>query len=149
VVPAERPVLNVGPDCQPVVGVVVLLWLMAYSTVCPPGFVGMVTAFTVMLVCVGVPFTVGAPLTAAPVPIATALAVTVPVGVILAVAPVTLAMGILAGSVIVRVFALYVVGAPVIFTVTTVPFAALTAVAAVSPGGKLETAKLAAVMEVA
>jgi len=79
----------------------------------------------------------------------TALAVTVPVGVISAVAPETLAMGMLEGSVIVRVFVLAVVGAPVIFIVTIVPFAALTAVAAVSPGGKLETAKLAAVMVLA
>ena len=102
----------------------------------------MVTAFTVMLVCVGVPFTVGAPLTAAPSPRATALAETIPVGVIAAVAPVTFACGIEAGSVTFTALALYVVGVPVIVTVTTVPLV-LVAVAAVNPAGSPVTAKLA------
>jgi len=87
--------------------------------------------------------------TLAPIPFATALAATVPVGVILAVAPVTLDMGMLGGSVTSLGLASAVVGVPDILTVTTVPFAALTAVAAVSPGGKLETVKSAAVIDAA
>jgi hypothetical protein len=51
----------------------------------------------------------------------------------------------LVGSVTARVLALYVVGVPVIETVTTV-LPVLVAVPAVRPGGRLETAKLAAVM---
>jgi len=105
----------------------------------------MVTSFTVMLLKVGVPLTVGAPLTAAPSPIATALAVTVPVSDIAFVAPVTFAAGILLGNVIVLVFTLYVVGVPVIATVTTVPLVRV-AVPAVRPGGKLLTAKFEAVI---
>ena len=108
----------------------------------------MVTAFTVMLVCVGVPLTVGTPLTAAPSPLATALALTVPVGVIAAVAPVTLPCGIEAGSPIFTALALYVVGVPDMETVTTV-LLVLTAVAAVNPAGSPETAKLAGVIVVA
>jgi len=91
--------VKVVPLCHPVVGA----WLpvevvAAYSTVWLPGFAPlMVTALTVMLFDVAVPFKVGAPLTAAPSPSATALAVTVPVGTIAAVASVTLAAGIVAG----------------------------------------------------
>ena len=130
--------------CHPLVGVVVDV-LMAYSTVWLPGLVGIVTMFTVILFCVGVPLTVGAPLTAAPSPIATALAVTVPVGVIAHIEPVTLVAEILVGSVIVLVLALYVVGVPVMGTVTTVLFV-LVAVPAVNPGGRLLTAKCDAVI---
>ena len=68
---------------------------------------------------VGVPLTAGAE-TAAPLPLATALAVTVPDGVILAAAPVTCEDGMLAGKEIFTGFALYVVGVPVMATVTTV-----------------------------
>jgi hypothetical protein len=139
--------LNVLSACQPVDGVVVVV-LTAYSTVWLPGLVGMVTAFTVMLVCVGVPLTVGASLTAAPSPFDTSLAETVPVGVIAAVASVTFACGKLAGSVIFTALALYVVGVPVIATVTTVPLV-LTAVPAVNPAGSPDTAKLAAVIDAA
>ena len=140
--------VNVVPDCQPLVGVVPLVWLIAYSTVWLPGLVGMVTVFTVMLVWVGVPFTVGAPLTAAPSPLAIGPTGTVPVGVILAVAPTTLAWGMLVGRVALTELALYAVGVPVIGTVTSVALVR-TAVPAVSPAGSPVTAKLAAVMEAA
>jgi hypothetical protein len=75
---------------------------------------------------------------------ATALAVTVPVGVMAAVAPVTLAAGMLVGSVIALVDALYVVGVPEMFKVTTVPL--VLAAVPLSPGGRFVTAKLDAVI---
>ena len=91
---------------------------MAYCTVCP--FVpALLTGFTVMLEVVGVPLTVGTPLTAAPSPFATALAVIIFVGVMLAVALGTLAAGMLVDGTIL-VLALYASGVPVMFTVTTV-----------------------------
>ena len=105
---------------------------------------GIVTEFNVRLFAL-VDCTVGAPLTDAPSPLATALAVTVPVGVIALVALTTLRAGILAGNVTVLVLALYVVGVPVIGTVTTVALVR-TAVPEVKPGGKLLTAKSAVVI---
>jgi hypothetical protein len=51
----------------------------------------------------------------------------------------------LVGSVIALVDALYVVGVPVMETVATVPLVR-TAVVALSPGGKFEMLKLAAVI---
>ena len=99
-----------------------------------------------MLVVVGVPLTVGA-LKTAPSPLTTALAVTVPVGAIGEVAPVTLTAGMLVGNVIVLVDALNVSGIPVMLTVTTVLLVRI-AVPTLSPGGKFETAsvKLASTM---
>ena len=129
------------------VGIVVDV-LMAYSTVWLPGLVGMVTAFTVMLFGVGVPLTVGAPLTAAPLPLATDPTVIVPVGVIALVAPVTFEAGILVGSVTVPVLPLYAVGVPEMVTVTIVLLVRV-AVPAVSPAGRLDMAKLDAVTDVA
>jgi len=104
VVFAVRP-LNVVPVCQPLVGKLVDV-LMAYCTVWLPGFNGIVTAFTVILLIVGVPFRVGTPLVAAPSPIDNILAVTVPVSMIALIVPVTLDAGILVGSVTILVFAL-------------------------------------------
>ena len=106
----------------------------------------MVTAFTVMLVCVGLPFTVGAALTAAPSPLSTALVMTEPDRVIAAVAPVTFAAGMDVGSVNMIALLLYVVGVPVMATVTTVPLVRC-AVPAVNPGGRFVTAKLDAVID--
>ena len=100
-----------------------------------------------MLFAVGVPLTVGAE-GADWSPFATALAVIVPVGVIFAVAPVTFAIGILVGKVIVAVLAFAAVGVPVIETVTTV-LLVLTAVPGVNPAGRPETAKSVAMIEVA
>ena len=123
----------VRPD-QPLDGTVVEV-LMAYSIiVCPDLGEGIVTVFTVMLLAVGEPFTVGGPETAAPSPLATALAVTVPVVEIGEVAPVTLTAGMTPGTLIV-VPELAVVGVPLIGTVTTVELV-LTAVPAVTPAGK-------------
>ena len=138
--------LNVVPLCQPLVGSVVDV-LMAYCTVWVPGLVGMVRAFTVILYAVLL-CSVGTPLTVAPSPLATALAVTVPVGVIALVAPVTLRAGILVGSVMSLVLALYVVGVPVIGTVTSV-LLVRTAVPRFKPGGRLGllTAKSAGVID--
>jgi hypothetical protein len=71
----------------------------------------------------------------------TALAVTVPVGVTVPTdALFMLAAGIEAGSVTDVGVALTVVGVPVMGTVTTVPLV-LTAVPALNPGGRPETAK--------
>ena len=135
--------MKVSPVCQPLTGTVLVV-LRTYSTDCPLAGTG--TALIVMRLCVLLD-SVGAG-TVAPSLLATALAVTVPVGVIALVAPVTLDAGILDGSVIVLVLALYVVGVPVIVTVTTVLFDR-TAVPAVSPGGRLDTAKLDAVIVLA
>jgi hypothetical protein len=77
---------------------------------------------------------------------ATALATTVPEGVIGLVAPVTLTAGIDVGNVIILVLALYVVGVPVMGTVTTVLLVRC-AVPAFKPGGRLLTAKWDAVIE--
>jgi len=132
------------PACQPLDGVAVDV-LMAYSTVWLPGLVGIVTALTVMLFAVGVPLMVGAPLTAAPSPLFTALAVIAPVVGIAIVAFVTLDTGILVGSVTVLVLALYTVGVPVTGMVTTVSLVR-TAVPAVSPGGRFDTEKSEAVI---
>ena len=117
---------------------------MAYCTVWLPGLSGMVTTLTVMLFAVLLS-SVGALLTATPSPIATALVVTVPVGVIALVAPVTLEAGMLDGRESVVVLALTVVGVPVIATVTTVSLVR-TAVPAISPGGRFKTEKLEAVI---
>jgi hypothetical protein len=76
---------------------------------------------------------------------ATALAVTVPVGVIAHNELVTLVAEILVGSVIILVLALYVVGVPVMGTVTIVLLVRV-AVPAVNPGGRLLTAKCDAVI---
>jgi len=110
--------LKVVEACQPLVGVVVADVLMAYSMLCPfdPPKIG---AFTVMLFSV-VLRTVGKLLRISPSPLATALAVMVPVGAIAAVAPLTLEAGMLVARVSVIVFVLYVVGVPVIGMVTTV-----------------------------
>jgi hypothetical protein len=78
--------------------------------------------------------------------LAIALAVTVPVGVIAFIAPVTLVAGILVGKVIVLVFALYVVGVPEMATITTVLLTRV-AVPAVKPGGRLLMAKFDAVID--
>ena len=114
---------------------------------CPVAVVS-VAALTVMLVCVGVPDTVGTWLIAEPSPIATALAVIVPVTFTAAVAPCTLACATFEGRVIFTVLVLAVVGVPEMETVTTVPLV-LTAAAAVSPAGNPDTAKCAAVTFVA
>ena len=121
---------------------------MAYSTVWLSGLLpDMVMAFTVMLFCVVLPLCVGAPLTAAPSPRATALATIVPVGVIaLPVAPETFAAEMDAGSVNVVVVVLAAEGVPVMVTVTTVPLVRCAA-PAVNPGGRFVTAKLAAVID--
>ena len=63
---------------------------------------------------------VGAPLTGRPSPLATALAVTVPVGDIAAAAPLKLAAGIDAGYAMVAALVDAVVGVPEMATVTTV-----------------------------
>ena len=106
----------------------------------------MVTAFTVMLVCVGLPFTVGAALTAAPAPLSTALATTEPDGIIaLPDAPEMFVTGMEVGSVIVLGVVVAVLSVPVTGTVTTVPFVRC-AVPAVNPGGRLEIVKSAGVM---
>ena len=104
----------------------------------------MVTALEVRYVAVN-PVGVDGPLTAAPAPRATALAVTVPARGIWLVAPVTLAGGIFVDSVILVVLELAVVGVPVMGMVTTVLFVR-TAVPAVSPGGKPDATKLAGVI---
>ena len=71
-------------DCQPVVGAVVGSSLITYSTVCPV-VPALVTVFTVMVVVeIEDVFSTGAPLTAAPSPLAIAPIVTVPVGVMAA-----------------------------------------------------------------
>ena len=99
-----------------------------------------VTTPTVIPVCVGVPLTAGT-LTAAPSPLATALATTVPVGIMAGVWTVTCEDGMLTGRVIVLVLALYAVGLPETATVTTVLFVR-TAAATISPGGRFDTVKL-------
>jgi len=71
-----------------------------------------------------------------------------PVGIIVLVAPVTLDAGILVGSVTFLELALYVVGVPVIVTVTTVLLVRV-AVPADKPGGKLLMAKFDVVIELA
>jgi len=121
---------------------------MAYSAVCPVVFGVSVTATTVIDVAVGMP--VGVSLTAgidtvAPSPIATALAVTVPDTVTAAVAPLTFSCATVEGIVIVLALALYVVGAPVIGTVTVVMPVSV-AVPAVNPSGNPLTAKFAGVI---
>ena len=73
---------------------------------------------------------------------------TVPVGVIALVAPVTLEAGMLDGSVSILVLVLTVVGVHVIATVTTVLLVRV-AVPVVRPGGRLDTAKLEAVIALA
>jgi len=85
--------------------------------------------------------------TVAPTPFATALVVTVPDTVMAAVAPITFACGI-AGTVTVAVFALYVVGEPLMLTVTTDALVRVAA-AAVNPAGNPVTAKFAGVNVVA
>ena len=145
-----RPV-KAGLSCQPVVGavLVVVFVLRAYSTVWLPGLLPvMLSVFSVMPVDVGVPLDVGAPLTAAPSPIPTLLALTVPETATAAVAPVTLAAATVPGIVRVRLLALYALGAPVIGTVTTVLLVRV-AVPALSPPGRFDTAKFAGVMELA
>jgi len=107
-----------------------------------------VTAFTVMDVAVGsVALTVGVD-TEAPSPIATALADTVPDTVTAAVASLTFACATDVGTVIVLVLALYVVGVPVIRTVTLVASVRV-AVPGFSPGGRLDGTKFAGVIVVA
>ena len=103
------------------------------------------TALTVMLFAVGEPLTAGVD-TVAPSPLATALADIVPETATAAVAPVTLPCATVAGRVTVTALVLNVVGIPEMEIVTTVPLV-LTAVAAVSPAGNPDTAKLAAVIE--
>ena len=98
----------------------------------------------VMLLAVGVPLAAGAA-GAAWSPLATAPAAAVPVGVMAAVAPATLACGMLAGSVMGAAAVLAAVGVPVIGTVTTVSLV-LAAVPAARPAGRPDTAKLAGVM---
>ena len=126
------------PACQPVVGTTNKEdVVMAYSTDCNVVVGESETAITVIDAAAGVPLTTKAVDTAAPSPIATALAVTVPDTVTAAVAPVTFACATVEGTVIVLVLALYVVGVPVIGTVTTV-LLVRTAVPAVSPGGRVD-----------
>jgi len=81
-----------------------------------------VTAFTVMVVCVGgvVVLAVGAAVIVAPSPRATALADTVPDTATAAPAPVTFACAMVAGRVRDAALALNVVGVPEMATVTTV-----------------------------
>ena len=98
--------------------------------------VGMVTAPTVMEVCVGEPLTAGAPLTAAPLPLATALAVTMPDTTVTALAPVKFPAGKDAGNVNEVEAGLCVVGEPVMATVTTVLLVRVT-VPVDNPGGRL------------
>jgi len=119
---------------------------MAYSAVCPVAG-SSVTAFTVMVFCVGVPFTKGI-VTDAPSPIATALAVMAPDTATAAVAPVTFAAAMVEGSVMFTAFALYVVGLPVMLKVTTVPLVLFVAVT-LNPAGNPETLKSSAVTLVA
>jgi len=95
-----------------------------------------------MLVVVGEPLTAGVE-TVAPVPLATVIEPIATVGTIAAVAPVTLAAGILEGTVGFAVAA--AVGVPVMLIVTTVPLVRV-AVPAVKPAGKFDTVKFAAVM---
>ena len=121
--------------CQPLVGSVVDV-LMAYCTVWLPGLFWIVTTFTVMLLVVGVPLTVGSQLTAAPMPRSTTIVIE-PMGVIACVAPDKSMTEMLLEKPRVKVPA--IVGVPVIGTVTSV-LLARSAVQAVSPGGKPETA---------
>jgi len=120
--------------------------VMAYSADCPVflGDVETVTAFTVMVFCPGVPFTVGV-VTVAPSPFATALAVTMLFTVTAAPAPVTLAAATVAGTVNVGALEVAVVGVPVMLIVTAV-LLVRDAVAALNPAGKPDTVKFAAVM---
>jgi hypothetical protein len=131
--------------CQPLAGIAVDV-LIAYSAVCPL-LPETVTVFTVMLFCVGVPFTVGT-LTSVPKPMSTALAVTSPEIDTALVATVTLDVGIVTGSVITLVFVARVVGVPVIGTVTTVELVR-TAAPAVNPDGRFDTVKCELVIEFA
>ena len=97
--------------------------------------VGMVTAPTVMEVAVGEPLTAGKPLTAAPSPLATALAVTMPDTPVTALAPVKFPAGKDVGNVNVVVVGLCVVGVPVMGTVTAVDV--WETVPVDNPGGRL------------
>ena len=104
------------------------------------------TEYTVMLFCVGVPFTVGAQHTAAPSPLATALAVTMPTHGITSIAPDTLATSMLFGSSTVCGLTVYIFGFPVMAMVTT-PSLIRTAGAWFKPGGKLPTVKFAGMID--
>ena len=128
------------PDVGKVVDELVVI---AYCASCPVTGVR-VTAFTVIEVDKGVPLTVGVD-TAAPSPIATALAVTVPDTATAAVASVTFACAMVEGTVIAVVFALANLGAPLMVIVTTVLLVRVAASATI-PLGNPEMAKLAAVI---
>ena len=92
------------------------------------------TAFTVMLLEVGVPLCAGAPLTGRPSPFATALAVIVPDTVTAADAPDTFLAAMVEGRVMFGALVEAVVGVPEMAIVTTVPLVRVAA-AAVSPAG--------------
>ena len=112
---------------------IVLTVLRAYSTDCP--LAGADTVLIVILLCVLLDSVGGDTDAPAPLAMATALAVTVPVIVIALVASVTLRAGILVGSLTGLVLASYVVGVPVIGTVTTV-LLVRSALPTVKPGGR-------------
>ena len=137
--------MKVVPSCHAVDGEVAVLDPRAYSTVWLPGFEPDIeTALTVIelavtLLCVGVP-------TAAPLPLATELIVTVPVGVIADVASLTCDEGILEAVVSVLDEVVAVLGVPVILIRTSVPLWR-DAVPALSPSGKFVTVKFDAVIE--
>ena len=119
------------------------LVVIAYSALWPVPDVT-VTAPTVIEVCVGVPLTAGV-VTVAPVPLATSLTVALPVTATAAVAPDIFAAGIKVAAVIVAMLVVWVVGVPLILTLTTV-LLYLDIVPAVNPAGSPDTAKLDDVM---
>ena len=132
--------VNVADDCQPVVGAASVV-VRANSGVCPvpdAKVAPIVMLFDVIAVG-GLSDT-----TAAPSPLSTGPAETVPETGTAAPAPVTLAAATVVGTVMFATVALAAVGVPVMATVTTVLLVRVT-VPEDSPAGRLDTAKLALV----